>query len=889
LTVALLALIALLSWAPAYAQGGTGEIWGQVTETTGEVVDRATVTVTHVDTGANRETRTDGHGRFGFAALPAGRYQVTAVHDGFAGRRQDDIVLLPGHRMQIVLPLRHAPIPETISLNPYPPIAESARTHASAFVAETEIHDLPVAGRRYLRLAELTPAVSPDAATGGVSVMQLPSGQNRLVVDGFDHTSSVTGEPVGREGPGRAPYQFSQATVDAYRVETSAAPAENGRGGAAVFNVVTRSGANVFHGSGYEYFGDRALNGRKTLDEKTGLSKPPYRNNQFGAVLGGPIVKEHNFFLLGYEGLQQTGGTSASPNLGLFSAAGASALARLDAVLPRAARDQHQDLLLARTDHEYARQHLTLRYIDQQFDGQPTDTAAVQPSISSDGLSFLRTRTAGASLASALGSAAVNEAHAQYAGVRDEEHQPSSPVAVVVWQDGSLVAQTGSSLYGPHAFGTRRLQVGDSLSWLTGGHSIKAGGDILRDRNKTRFGGRATAIFQTIGAFAARVPDAVTLTSTTPTVNADVTHYAAFLQDAWRATTALTVDLGVRYDYQDLGGGFARDRNNRAPRVGLAFAPGERRSVWRAAYGVFYGSTPALIPAFARGFPNVVVDSSFETSRVHQASAGWEWEKYRVGSMGIDYLFARGERLPRAIDVNIGGAFAGAGRVVSFQSTGQSLYNGVTFHQRARILQQLFYTVAYTFARSDDTPQQPIATMFGGMNDRRSLAIQGPMLDTRAPGSNDQHQHLTASAMYDTTLFVVDRRGLSKRLLGDWELAVVYTYQTGLPYSAFVDGDLNGDRNPFNDLAPETAWNAYRLPYRSSIDPRVARRFRLGGSRQLAVIWEAFNLMNRPNYTAADNTLYWLNGSSLVSNPLFGRRTAQADGRVMQLAARLTF
>jgi len=284
-----------------------------------------------------------------------------------------------------------------------------------------------------------------------------------------------------------------------------------------------------------------------------------------------------------------------------------------------------------------------------------------------------------------------------------------------------------------------------------------------------------------------------------------------------------------------------------------------------------------------------VVDSSFETPRVHQASAGWEWEKYRVGSMGIDYLFARGDGLPRAIDVNVGGAVAGAGRVVSFQSTGQSLYNGVTFHQRARILQQLFYTVAYTFARSDDTPQQPIATVFGSMNGRRSLAIQGPMLDTRAPGNNDQHQHLTASAMYDTTLFVVDRRGLSKRLLGGWELAVVYTYQTGLPYSAFVNGDLNGDRNPFNDLAPDTKWNQYRLPYRGSADPRVARRFRLGGPRQLEVIWEAFNLTNRPNYATADNTLYWLNGSSLVSNPFFGRMTAQADGRVMQLAARLTF
>src|SRR5258705_4796041 len=139
---------------------------------------------------------------------------------------------------------------------------------------------------------------------------------------------------MGREGPSRAPYQLSQAAVDAYRIETNGAPAENGRAGAAVFNVVTRSGANAFHGSGYEYFGDRALNGQKKLDEKAGLQKPPYRNNQFGAVVGGPIVREHDFFLFSYDRLQQTAGTSASPNLSLFSAAGASALSPLHVADP---------------------------------------------------------------------------------------------------------------------------------------------------------------------------------------------------------------------------------------------------------------------------------------------------------------------------------------------------------------------------------------------------------------------------------------------------------------------------------------------------------------------------------------------------------------------------
>ena len=865
---------------------------------TGEVIDRADVTVTNVDTAADRETHTDASGRFGFAALPAGRYRVTAVHDGFAGRRQDDIVLLPGHRMQIELPLRRAPLPETIALNPYPPIAESARTNASAVVAETEIEHLPIAGRRYLRLAELTPAVTEDAATGGLSVMDLPSAQNRLVIDGFDHTSGITGDPVGREGPSRVPYQLSQWSVDAFRVQTNGAPAENGRAGASVINVVTRSGANAFHGSGYEFFGDRMLMGKKALDERAGLHKPAYRNNQFGAVAGGPIVKEHNFFLVSYDGLRRTDAPTASPNLTPFTAAGAATLAPLQSALTRDPRDQQQDLIFARTDHEYLRQHLTLRYVDQQFTGRAIEASRDQPAIPSDGRSYMRTRAGTGLLASALGSALVNEARVEYADSHDAENPATAPAAVV-FDGSSFVAQTGSSLFGPHAFATKRLQMADSLSWVRGAHSVKTGVDVLRDRNATRFGAQTTARFPSIAAFAAGAPNAVTQTLPTSEVHADADQYAVFVQDAWRAAHSLTIDLGIRYDLQDFHDVVARDRNNWAPRVGFAFAPGERKNVFRATYGLFYGTTPALIPALAQAYNGspvrvlpaamAVVDPSFKTARVHQASAGWEVEKYRAGSLGIDYLFARGERLPRPIDINVGGRFPGVGRVVSFESSGQSLYNGITLHARARVLQQLFYTIAYTFARSDETPQEPIAMILGGMNDRRSLAVQGSALDVRAPGNNDQHHHLTTSAMYDTSLLAVDRHGLSKRLIEHWEWGLVWTLQSGQPYSAFVNGDINGDRNALNDLAPDTTRNQYRLPVRLSFDPRVARRIQLGRTRQLHVIWEAYNLSNRPNYTSVDNTLYRLDGSSLVRNPLFGRKTGQADGRVMQVAARLTF
>jgi hypothetical protein len=895
----LLLLIALFSSTPASAQSGTGEIWGHVAEATGEAIEQAAVTITNIDTGANRTMRTDRDGRFGFSALPAGRYQVTALHDGFAGRRQDDIVLLPGQRMSFDLQLRRAPMAETIALNPHPPIMESARTHASAIVAETEIEELPIAGRRYLRLAELTPAVTHDAATGGVSVMDLPSAQNRILIDGFDHTSSITGDPVGNGGPLRVPYQVSQWSVQAFRIHTNGAPAENGRAGAAVINVVTKSGANAWHASGYEFFGDRALNGKTALDERAGLHKPPYRSEQFGAVVGGPILRNHNFFLVTYDGLRRTDSSSASPNLSPFSAVSPVALRRLESALARTARDQDQDLVFARTDHEYFGQHLTLRYIDQQFAGQAIDANRFQPAISSDGRAYLRTRSGAGALGSAIGSMVVNEARVQYADSHDAESPATTP-ALVVWQGASFVAQTGSSLFGPHTFATKRVQMADSVSWVAAGHSMKAGVDVLKDRNATQFGPQTTYGFQTIAGFATGFPDWQTRTFDTGAVHGDMNEYGAFVQDTWHATSALTLDVGVRYDLQAFSDGQpARNRTDWAPRVGLAFAPGERRTVVRAAYGLFYGTTPAMIPALTRAFSQIdvhtapasiaVIDPSFKTPRVHQASAGWEVEKYRAGSLGIDYLFARGERLPRPVDINIGGRFPGLNRVVSFQSSGQSLYNGVSVHARARVLQQLFATIVYTLSRSDETPQAPIAMVFGGLNERGSLAMQGRILDTRAPGNNDQHHQLAVSGMYDTSPLAVDRHGLSKRLIGNWQFALVYTLQSGQPYSAFVNGDINGDRNAFNDLAPDTTWNRYRLPVQASLDPRISRRLGLGRTRQLSLMWEAFNVTNRPNYIAVDNTLSSLGGASLVRNPLFGRKTGQGDGRVMQFAAKLLF
>jgi hypothetical protein len=125
-----------------------------------------------------------------------------------------------------------------------------------------------------------------------------------------------------------------------------------------------------------------------------------------------------------------------------------------------------------------------------------------------------------------------------------------------------------------------------------------------------------------------------------------------------------------------------------APRVGFALSPGRRRQVFRGAYGLFHGSTSAVVPALPGRYIDSFVSGDFTTPRAHQATVGWAVQTYAAASLGIGYLFARGEHLPRVINRY---AVRRTLRRNSLESTAESLYNGVTLHGRGRVLPQLFY------------------------------------------------------------------------------------------------------------------------------------------------------------------------------------------------------
>ena len=315
------------------------------------------------------------------------------------------------------------------------------------------------------------------------------------------------------------------------------------------------------------------------------------------------------------------------------------------------------------------------------------------------------------------------------------------------------------------------------------------------------------------------------------------------------------------------------------------------------------------------GRPNIFyIDNEFANSRLMQANAAVEWEVMANTSLTVTYLLVDGTDLPRSIDRNIGplGArtftVAGSGetfdyhffgsarpftnfqRVIAFESTAESLYNGITFELNRRFANNLQFRAAYTLGKVEDTVPDATAVVPGNAGDDVKYASNPADFDAdRTAGNNDQRHRFVGSAVYSTSGLGNGLEGFARALVKDWSLSAILSAQSGQPYTARIGAvDLNGDGNTRNDIAPGTARNEFRVPSIVTFDSRVARDLVFGEAR-VTLIWEAFNLFNRDNISSVDATLYSVTGTTLTRSTTFGRPLASAGERIMQLAVKVSF
>ena len=316
LGVALLVLLAPV----VMAQTDTARLTGTVTDATGAVVSGASITVTNVGTLRAVTVSSEPDGNFVVAALPPGAYQVEAKQSGFRTLTQK-ITLQTQQVAVLNLQLQVGQAAETVDVTTDVPLVESASSNISDVVTGRQITNLPLNGRNFTQLATLVPGVSRgkvdgqatgsgnqsetfrynNTGGGSLSVNGLRPQNNNFMLDGIDNNESLVNTII---------FFTPAEALQEFRVDTSIAQAEVGRAGGGVINTSSKSGTNAIHGSAFEFLRNSVLDANTAYFNPLTNGKPtpkaPFKRNQFGGTIGGPILKDKLFFFGDYQGLRQS-------------------------------------------------------------------------------------------------------------------------------------------------------------------------------------------------------------------------------------------------------------------------------------------------------------------------------------------------------------------------------------------------------------------------------------------------------------------------------------------------------------------------------------------------------------------------------------------------------
>jgi len=300
-----------------HAQGTTATLSGTVTDQNGAVIPDVSIAVINIAQGFQRSATTNGEGDFVVPLLPPGNYTVKAEHEGFTPTEVRDVVLNVNDQVVMRIHMNVGTVSQTVQI-----VEGSSLINESPAVGTVVdrqfVANLPLNGRSFQSLITLTPGVvltkTNVAQQGQFSINGQRPNTNYFTVDGVSANIGASGSSVpGPSGAGALPGLSASGgtnnlvSIDAleeFRIQTSTYAPEFGRTPGAQVSIVTRSGTNRFRGSVFNYFRNDALDANDWFVNRAGQPKPALRQNDFGGVLGGPIVKDRTFFFFSYEGLR---------------------------------------------------------------------------------------------------------------------------------------------------------------------------------------------------------------------------------------------------------------------------------------------------------------------------------------------------------------------------------------------------------------------------------------------------------------------------------------------------------------------------------------------------------------------------------------------------------
>lgn len=633
----MIVLFVLALGVPTWAQITTATLQGQVLDPSGGSIPNAKVTATNKATGVTRTVLTNTSGEYDLTAIPVGDYTVTVEIAGFQTQAKD-VTLQVGETASLDFNLAVGEATEKVVVQATSEVTEPTRTQVSTVITQQQIENLPVNGREFIDFALLSPGVQiGDTTSGSTDVIVEPvtklsfAGQNIhfnfIAVDGADDISTASG--IQRGTP-------PQDSVREFRVINTDYTTEFGRATAGIVNIITRGGTNQLHGSVYEYFRNSAM------DAKSILSAPGFnvlRQNQFGVALGGPIKKDKTFFFANYEAQRR----AESP---IYNSAVLNNIAAINNVkttvfgLPAenllALRTGNTDNGFARLDENLSsRNYLYVRYFindDRLTNQSPLNNGFDLPSAFKN--NFIRDQSLAGGLTTTLSSSWVNDLHMQFA-------RRSFDFPVVSTQPHLEVANTfavGVNRGNPDFYREQRFEIVDDVTHSMGNHTISFGGNFNRVSTDESFPlfYPFEADFATLGDFLgtngavagckSQCPDPFVIfferfnqasNFTEPSLaggtaiyqggaisqsvrnqargTLDHTYDGLYVQDKWRATDKLTLNGGLRWEFETWPSNALNTQwKDFDPRLGLAYNIGTSHNfIFRGGFGLFHGTLPS--------------------------------------------------------------------------------------------------------------------------------------------------------------------------------------------------------------------------------------------------------------------------------------------------------
>ncbi len=646
-------LFALISTLAPTAQGQaiTATLSGRIVDTSGGSVSKAKVTISSASTGFTRTVQSSDTGEYAIPALPAGEYAVAVEFTGF-GKQTKNVILQVGQAAELDFTLTPGGVAERVEVAVSSEVMETTRTQVSSVITERQIVNLPVNGREFIDFALLSPAVTiGDTTSGNTDVIVEPvtklsfAGQNIhynfIAVDGADDISTASG--IQRGTP-------PQESVQEFRVINTDYSTEFGRATAGIVNIITRSGTNEWHGSLYEYFRNDKLDAVNLL-QATGAHV--LRQNQFGAAIGGPLQKDKTFMYGNYEAQRR----GESPFYNSAVLANIHAINEVKAIyglapepnLGSVLRANDSDNGFARIDHRFnENENLFVRYFindGRLLNQSPLNDGFDLPSAFKD--NFYRDQSLASTLASVISPKLVNELRMQYA--RRSFDFPT--VSTQPHLELSNTFTTGVNRGNPDFYRESRFEIVDNVTRSFDRHTVSFGGNFNFVDTTESFPlfYPFEADFPNLGAYLGN--DAVNGAQCVSaagdpggpgpagcqhpnvifferfqapkfneqSINTSVysggrisstirnaaqgqmnhTYNGLYIQDKWRATSRLTLNGGIRWEWETWPSNVLNTQwKNVDPRLGVAYNLGTKRNVVvRAGLGLFHGIIPAPLLA----------------------------------------------------------------------------------------------------------------------------------------------------------------------------------------------------------------------------------------------------------------------------------------------------